>query len=80
MFESHRRSVAKAITWRVVAFVITVGVVWVVTGEPSSAAAIGIMDAVIKIFSYYLHERAWNRLRLGRVEAFNSSRIKEGSL
>jgi len=67
--ELHRRSIAKAVTWRVFAFAITVGTTWVITGEARLAAAVGTADTVLRIGSFYLHERAWNRSTFGRVDS-----------
>ena len=64
--ESHRRSLAKALSWRVTALIVTMAVAWVVTGDAKFAAAIGAADAAVKIGLYYLHERAWNRSNFGR--------------
>ena len=64
--ESHYRSLIKAISWRVVALIITASIVWVVTGEIAFAAAVGGLDAAFKLGLYYLHERAWDRLSFGR--------------
>jgi len=65
--ETHQRSLAKAISWRVFALIITVIITWVVTGESAVAASVGALDAAVKIGSFYLHERAWNRLKFGRL-------------
>ena len=64
--ESHYRSLAKAISWRVVALIVTGSVVWGITGEIAFAVTVGILDAAVKIGLYYLHERAWDRLKFGR--------------
>ena len=64
--ESRSRSLIKAISWRVTALIVTVGVVLVVTGDTDLAAAVGVADALIKIALYYLHERVWNRVGIGR--------------
>ncbi|MCL5961150.1 MAG: DUF2061 domain-containing protein [Chloroflexi bacterium] len=39
-----------------------------VTGQASLATAVGLLDTLVKIGSFYVHERAWNRSRFGRVE------------
>ena len=39
---------------------------WLFTGDLRVAAAIGLTEVVTKMVLYYLHERAWNRIRLGR--------------
>lgn len=64
--ESHARSLMKALSWRVTALVITVGIVWMITGAVRLAAMVGTVDALLKIGAYYLHERAWNRSNFGR--------------
>ena len=65
--DSRGRSVLKALTWRAVALVITVGVVGLATGEAGIAAAVGGIDAEVKLVAYYIHERAWDRSAFGRI-------------
>ena len=64
--ESRSRSVVKALSWRACALVVTVSLVWLVTGEALFAASIGFIDSLIKLLVYYLHERGWNQLDFGR--------------
>ena len=52
-------SVVKAITWRILASVITVFLVFAMTGKVDLAAKVGVLDVIIKLVVYYLHERAW---------------------
>ena len=61
--ESHTRSILKAVSWRVLGTVDTFLLSWVITGEWHLAAAIGGTEVVTKMVLYYLHERAWNRVR-----------------
>jgi uncharacterized membrane protein len=65
--ESHLRSVAKAFSWRVVATLTTMSIAWVITGEIDTAIMIGGFEFVLKIFIYYLHERAWQMVPRGAV-------------
>lgn len=64
--ESAARSMAKSLSWRMVAMTITLAVTYVVTGSLSLAAAVGVTDTIIKIGTYYAHERAWNRVAFGK--------------
>lgn len=64
--ESHRRSIAKALSWRLIAALITALVVFSFTTEAKLAIGIGLADSGIKIFAYYSHERLWNRIGFGR--------------
>jgi uncharacterized membrane protein len=64
--ESRRRSIVKALTWRIFATFVTMSVVYVFTGELALSAGIGLADTTIKIFFYYSHERLWERIQFGR--------------
>lgn len=66
--ESKKRSVAKAISWRVIATVITTVLALALTGRWEFAAAIGLADTSLKFFVYFAHERFWNRVNFGREE------------
>jgi adenylylsulfate kinase len=65
MHETHRRSIAKGITWRIVASVTTMTVVFVITGNLALVASVGLVDVSAKVFFYYIHERVWGRVRWG---------------
>ncbi|TYO98532.1 putative membrane protein [Geothermobacter ehrlichii] len=64
--ESTRRSLAKAISWRLIATTITGTLAFALTGELAFAAQIGLADTALKIFIYVAHERLWNRIPFGR--------------
>ena len=64
--ETHSRSLAKAVSWRVFAFLITTAVAWMLSENIAVALSIGFSDSLIKIGAYYLHERAWLGVRFGR--------------
>lgn len=67
--ESRFRSIAKTMTWRLLATVITFSVAWVVTGRVTFAVEIGVADTLIKLCVYYSHERFWNRLSFGKQKS-----------
>jgi len=66
--ESTRRSIAKALSWRIVATAITTILVYLFTGKGEFAATIGLVDTTIKFVIYFGHERLWNRIPYGREE------------
>lgn len=66
--ETRRRSLAKALSWRVFATVITVIATYVMTGEITLALQIGALDTTAKLFVYFLHERMWVRIPYGRID------------
>jgi len=65
--ERRRRSIAKAISWRFFATIITVSIVWALTGRLEFAATVGLIDTVIKIFIFFFHERIWLKIPYGKM-------------
>ncbi len=66
--ETHIRSIAKALTWRFGGTILTFTVAWILTREFELAAQIGVLDTVIKLGAFYVHERMWNRLSFGKKQ------------
>ena len=64
--ESALRSVCKAVSWRVLATLTTALVVYLITGSTEFAVTVGLIEGTAKIGLYYVHERLWNRLDIGR--------------
>ena len=68
MRESYRRSIVKALSWRVIATLITGITALIVTGEVKIAVEIGLIDTIVKLAVYYAHERIWNRFKFGEIQ------------
>lgn len=66
--EMHRRSIVKAVTWRLLAMLGTCLVGWWVTGSLKIGLNISLMDSVLKILGFYIHERIWQRVTWGLVD------------
>ena len=66
MRETHARSIAKAVSYRIVGSATTAGIVYVLTGKGSLSVGAGLMDVVLKIAAYFVHERVWNHIEFGR--------------
>jgi len=54
-------------TWRIIALGTTMLVVYVVTGDLTLVASVGVVDVIAKVFFYYLHERTWGKVKWGIV-------------
>ncbi len=67
MKETNTRSIAKALSWRFIATTITVSIAYLFTGEVTVALEIGGLDMVLKIVAYFLHERIWGTIRMGKI-------------
>lgn len=64
--ETHTRTVFKTVSWRVVATLTTMTIVYLFTREEAITLGIGMSDVVAKIIFYYVHERAWHKVSWGR--------------
>ena len=65
------RSLVKATSWRLTGSIDTLLLSWFFTGNLKIAAAIGATEVVTKMVLYYLHERVWNRISLGRSDLYH---------
>lgn len=66
--ETHLRSVAKGISWRVLATCVTAILVYIFTGQFALAITVGSLEFVAKIALFWVHERLWGRIKLGKKE------------
>lgn len=63
--EAHSRSLAKAISWRVLGSIDTFLLSLLFTADVKAAGAIAGTEVLTKMLLYYLHERAWSRIGWG---------------
>ncbi|MEO9131702.1 MAG: DUF2061 domain-containing protein [Sphingomonas sp.] len=63
--ESHPRSFAKAVSWRVVGSIDTFVLSLIFSGSAKIAGAIAGTEVITKITLFYFHERAWSLVRWG---------------
>ncbi len=66
--ESRKRSVIKAISWRILGTIDTIILSWIITGKFVFAISIGITELLTKTLLYYAHERMWNRIKYGKKQ------------
>ena len=59
--DSHSRSIAKAVSWRMLGTLDTFIISLLVTGSVKWAGSIASVESVSKVVLYYLHERAWGK-------------------
>ena len=65
---SHKRHIAKTITWRIVGTIDTIILSWIISGNPFTGLKIGFAEVITKMLLYYLHERAWYKINYGLNE------------
>ena len=62
-----KRSWLKALSWRAVATTTTMALVYGFTGQLKLMVGVGLLDLILKLIFYFLHERAWNMIRFRRT-------------
>ena len=60
MRDSHTRSFAKAVSWRLLGSIDTLILSFFFTGSVKLAGSIAGTEMITKVLLYYLHERAWS--------------------
>ncbi|RXJ97929.1 hypothetical protein CRU98_11545 [Arcobacter sp. CECT 8986] len=68
MHEKPYRSIVKSLSWRTLGTMDTMIISYFITGNFVMAASIGSIEVFTKMVLYYFHERAWNKIPLGRIE------------
>ncbi len=64
--DAHRRSFAKAVSWRITGSIDTFILSWIVTGSVHIAGTISVIEIFTKIMLFYVHERIWGKIRWGK--------------
>ncbi len=64
--EAHSRTIAKAISWRALATLTTMTIVFLFTKRIMLSLGVGLAEIIAKITFYYLHERVWNKVSWGK--------------
>lgn len=54
-----KRHLAKAVTWRIIASIVTAIIAWLFGLPPKAIGFVFFADLVIKFVLYYIHERVW---------------------
>jgi adenylylsulfate kinase len=67
MEETRKRSIAKAVSWRVAGSIATTSIVFLFTGNVVLSLGVGATEAIAKILCYYVHERLWEYIPWWRV-------------
>jgi adenylylsulfate kinase len=67
--EYFGRSVAKAVSYRVIVVIADFAAVYLFTGRVEIALGFVVVSNIYTTLLYFLHERAWDRISWGRAAA-----------
>lgn len=68
MIEYPKRTLAKTVTWRIIAVSVTILAVYIYTGKIEESLIVGVSANAVKMVLYYIHERMWNRVSFGKAK------------
>ena len=68
MIDSHKRSVTKAMSYRILGSLCIMLIVFTFTRKVALGIGVGIFDFLAKITLFYLHERIWAKVKWGKVK------------
>ena len=63
--EKHSRTIIKSITWRIIAFLSSVIVLYIIIGDLKTSINHSLIIHLVKAVLYYIHERTWNLSNFG---------------
>ncbi len=67
-YETKARSLVKTISWRILATLTTMALVYIFIGDMTIALSVGGIEVFLKMLVYFLHERAWDKIKFGKKE------------
>lgn len=71
-YDSKKRSIAKIISWHIIATVLTFCISYFFTGQIIASAKITFTGIFVGMALFYIHERVWDRIKWGKYETDNS--------
>lgn len=73
MVDTKARSWVKSIVWRVIGIILLAGIAYLLTEDLEQTTLITVIFHGIRVVMYYYHERAWERIKWGRINHGNKS-------
>lgn len=67
MAETHKRTVTKMITYRLSAWLLTIPVMYWLTGNLEESIGSSILIHLLLSVDYYIHERIWLKIKWGKL-------------
>jgi uncharacterized membrane protein len=69
MAETHARTVARMVSYRLTALLLTVPFTYYITGDWTKAFEGSVILHLALTLDYYIHERIWLKIKWGKIES-----------
>jgi uncharacterized membrane protein len=63
--ETHKRTVLRSITYRISALLLTIPILYYLTGSWENSVGGSILTHILLSVDYYIHERIWLKIKWG---------------
>ena len=63
---THKRSLLKAVVYRVGGITVLATITWVITRDTLQVSAVTIIYHTVSIIGYYIYERFWEHIKWGK--------------
>lgn len=67
MAETHKRTVTKMITYRISAWLLTIPIMYWLTGNLEESVGSSVLIHIVLSLDYYIHERIWLKIKWGKL-------------
>ena len=67
MSETHKRTLTRSITYRISAWVLTIMLSYLYTGNLAESTGFSTFLHMILSVDYYIHERIWLKIKWGKL-------------
>jgi uncharacterized membrane protein len=64
--DSGKRSLVKTISWRITGSTATFLISYLIIGSVAISGTIALIQVTFNTLLYYIHERAWNKIKWGQ--------------
>jgi len=68
MTETHTRTIARMISYRISALLLTIPMTYLLTGDWELAFSGSLILHVVLTLDYYIHERIWLKIKWGKID------------
>lgn len=66
MTETHKRTIVRMITYRLTAWLLTIPVMYWLTGNLGESVGGSVIIHLLLSIDYYIHERLWLKIKWGQ--------------
>jgi uncharacterized membrane protein len=68
MTETHKRTIARMISYRITAWLFTIFYTYLFTGSIAQATGFATILHILLSLDYYIHERIWLKIKWGKTD------------